>query len=148
MHDAPTARVPHGRDHGAGEAGEGKQIHLERRLPQLVIDRLERVTGIEQGGVVHQPIDTAVPFDGFRHDPGRGVRCCEVGGDEVRRCGQHAVAGIAAGDRHDFRPFVREFVGGGEADAAGAAGDDDDAACEIEMHGEAFLDCRVDVASG
>ena len=63
----------------------------------------------------------------------------QVRGHEVDRVGEYPGLGFAAGHDHDTGAFGHQLVGGGEADAAGAAGHDDDVAVEVEVHEMPFL---------
>ncbi len=124
LHDPPLARSQHGGQHLTNEVVPAEQVGVEL-FPERLGGEILQGTRLAIGTVVEQTVEAA---------PGQGQRLCRpalyaggVGEIQLHRqepllLQQGDVLGLA-GRGNDGEAVGAERLGGGEADAAGAAGD-------------------------
>lgn len=123
VHDTPVFPLQHLRQHRVGQFLESEDIGFELTAHGVAGQVLEGA-GLSVAGVVHETVDAVAD----RRD---GV-ADRVGGHDIEGDGlealvaQHGQIRLFAGGGADGPAEAAHVFGGGEADAGGAAGDEDD----------------------
>jgi hypothetical protein len=122
----------------AGEHDGGDEVHLDDAAQLFGVEVLDRAAGVLPG-VVDQDVDAPEGVDDGAEHGGAGVRVAHVGGERPRRAlpdlgGQRFERLRAARDQRHLGPFGREQAGGGCADTARGARNDDDLAQKSLFH--------------